>query len=222
MKTINSREFFQEVQALPRVPEVIVIAGASCSGKTYLATKLSDLLGGCLICGDNWALPREVVMAIHGKADYESADSYDLAGIVDCLLDLLAKGTSSCPEYDYKMGSAVTKHRLSITMNQPIVLEFIHAFHPQILKCFATHSILRLLLVTPPLHRLLRRICRDTESRGKEFVEITYHWTNSAKAYQAQEIVLMSSADYIIKCELSFSEWAMISETMKSILLAQS
>ena len=221
MKTISSRNIFQEVQSLPRVPEVIVIAGSSCSGKTYVASKLSELLGGCLICGDNWALPREMIMSIHGKADYESVHSYDLPGIADCLLDLLAKGTTLCPEYDFTIGSAINKRRLSITLNQPIVLEFIHAFHPQILKCFAAHSILRLLLVAPPLLRLLRRICRDTESREKELVEITYHWTNSAKAYQAQEIMLMSSADYIIECELSISEWATISNKMKSFLLTQ-
>ena len=202
---------------------LICIAGPSSSGKTTFANRLRiELLSRGIkpirISMDDYYLDRgDAPLDEEGKPDFESADALDIELFNQNLADLIAGLEVDLPKYDFKQGKRVKGRQLSVPLDQPIIIEGIHALNERLTSSVPAHQKFKIFIAPQsqvnidnhnPMSltdlRLLRRIVRDHQFRSFGALETIAMWPSVRKGefkwiYDTQE-----GANYVFN---SFSSY---------------
>ena len=175
--------------------KIILLAGPSSSGKTTSSRKLSLYLSSygvnaVPISLDDFYLDndKKPVMS-DGKVDYESVDAIDVNYFSDCLNKLLQGESVQLPIYDFTTGTHTLDKPLTITDNDVLVVEGLHAINPKVLELLDPNVIYKIYLspltplgidrhnyVSTTDNRLLRRMIRDFRTRGCDAERTILTW----------------------------------------------
>ncbi len=174
---------------------VIRLSGPTCAGKTTTAEKLTAVLEAAgrvvyPISIDDFFYGRDVLEARaesrpDGKPDYDSVEAIDLSALAVCVRELLERGSTRIPIFDFVTGYTEGYRELTVPAGEePIFLfEGIQAVYPEVAALFdgvPERSIFinvmkETVLVepggaervfAPDDIRLLRRLVRDEAKRG--------------------------------------------------------
>lgn len=177
--------------------KMILLCGPSSSGKTTSAHKLVGKLNeigvkSSVVSMDNFFLGiANYNLRPDGKPDMESIETLDTEYMNQCLKELLDKGESDFPVFDFKSQQRITgAEKISVSEGEIIVMEGIHALNPLIIKGIPTDKIFRMYVsvrtkfvdeqgddvLRPSEIRLVRRMIRDTLFRGYPIKETIEYW----------------------------------------------
>lgn len=152
---------------------VIGIAGGTASGKTTLAEKLhsdsKNLATVVIRMDDYYKNSPHLSFEERTKQNYDHPNAFDTTLLVEHLRQLKKGQTIHQPTYDFKkhMRSAKT---IEVKSAPVIILEGIMLFAiPEILA----EIDYKIFVDTPADIRLLRRIKRDIEERGRDFQSVS-------------------------------------------------
>ena len=190
---------------------LICIAGPSSSGKTTFANRLRiELLSRGIdpirISMDDYYLPREQAPKDEdGEPDLEAVDALDVQLFNENMAALISGEEVDLPKFDFKLGHRVKGRTLRVPLDQPIIIEGIHALNDRMTESIPQHQKFKIFIAPQaqinidnenPLSltdlRLLRRIVRDYQFRGASALETLSMWASVRKGefkwiYKTQE-----------------------------------
>ena len=159
---------------------LICIAGPSSSGKTTFANRLRiELLSRGIkpirISMDDYYLSRDQAPKDEdGNPDLEDINALDIKLFNENMADLISGETVELPKFDFKLGHRVPGRKLTVPMDQPIIIEGIHALNEKMTSSIPSHQKFKIFIAPQaqvniddhnPLSltdvRLLRRMIRD-------------------------------------------------------------
>jgi uridine kinase len=162
-------------------PVVIGIAGGTGSGKTTLAQKLVDSLppaSAVLLQHDWYYLDRgHLPPAERERVNFDEPSALDNARLLDDLLALKQGRAAVCPQYDFASHTRRPGGR-QVEARAVVVVEGILLFAVESLR---DAFVLRLFVDTVDDIRLLRRIRRDIEERGRDIGSIHAQYLDSVR-----------------------------------------
>jgi uridine kinase len=168
---------------------IILLAGPSGSGKTTTALKLEENLRKRglrthTVSLDNYFLPKERISTFHesGEIDYESPYRIDIELLQEHMRRLADCKPVDVPTFDFKTQSRGESKPLVRREGELILFEGIHALNPEVTgydsfaSCVYVSVRTRIQLESgelfhPELIRLMRRIIRDRNFRGRSAEE---------------------------------------------------
>lgn len=204
---------------------VVLIAGPSSSGKTTSAKKLALELEAVglrpkVISLDCYYLSREQTPKDeNGDYDYECLEALDVELINDNLLDLFAGKEVSIPSYNFTNGNRYyeKKNRMKLGENDILIMEGIHALNESLTPKIDAALKFKLYLsaltqinlddhnrVSPSDNRMIRRIVRDSQFRGKSASETIAMWPNVKKGEELYIFPFQNCADAILNTALDY------------------
>jgi uridine kinase len=153
-------------------PLVIGIAGGTGSGKTTVAAKIAEALpaDGVSVIQHDWYYRDRGHLAEAARAlvNFDEPDALDNAALASDLLVLKGGRSVVCPQYDFATHTRRPEGR-AIAPRPIVIVEGILIFAvPDLRDAFD----LRLFVDTDDDIRLLRRIRRDIEERGRDIAAI--------------------------------------------------
>ena len=202
---------------------LICIAGPSSSGKTTFSNRLRiELLSRGIkpisISLDNYYKPRnEIPKDENGNFDFETIDALDVKKFNENLSDLIAGKNARIPVHNFKTHAMEEGHDVHIDVDQPIIIEGIHALNDDLTTSIPNEMKYRIFIAPSaqinldndnPLSltdsRLLRRIIRDNKYRFTPANMTMSLWDSVRKGefkwiYHTQE-----NADYIFNSFLAY------------------
>lgn len=151
---------------------VIGVAGGSGSGKTTIATKLSELVGkdrSVLIPFDAYYNDQSSKnMEDRKKTNYDHPDSLEASLLSHHLAELLAGRTIQQPVYDFTTHTR-SAETITVAPQKIIIVEGILLFsYPELVSLFD----LKVFVDTPDDIRFIRRLQRDQTERGRTVQEV--------------------------------------------------
>ena len=166
--------------------KVILIAGPSSSGKTTfskrLISRLAEIGPEPLYLGtdDYFVNRRDIALGADGKPDFESVNAIDIDLFDENITEMLDGKEADLPVFDFIKGEKTFGKRLTtLTDDQPIVVEGLHALNPLLYEKLPGKAIFKV-YISPLTQlniddhnripttdiRLIRRILRDVRTRG--------------------------------------------------------
>jgi len=170
-------------------PHILIgIAGGSGSGKTLVAKRIFDELGSdkvIIIQQDSYYKDLgHLTLEERKKQNFDHPNAFDHQFLIAQLKDLLAGKSIDQPVYDYTIHSRKTETR-RIGEHVIIVLEGILILHdPELRKLMD----IKIYVDTDDDVRLIRRIRRDVNERGRSLDSILDQYENSVRPMQLQFI----------------------------------
>ena len=202
---------------------LICIAGPSSSGKTTFANRLRiELLSRGIepirISLDDYYLPRDQAPKDeNGNPDLEAVDALDIELFNQNMADLISGIEVQLPKFDFKVGHRVPGRVLRVPVNQPIIIEGIHALNERMTASVPNHQKFKIFIAPQaqvniddhnPLSltdlRLLRRIVRDYQFRGASAIDTMSMWASVRKGEFKWIYGTQEGANYVFK---SFSSY---------------
>ena len=194
---------------------MILIAGPSSSGKTTFAKRLCIQLQVTglkpLYLGtDDYFIDRDKVpFEADGTQNFEDLNAVDTDLFAKQMNELLAGKKVDLPEYDFISGKMVFGRRItSITAEQPIVIEGIHALNPDLSAGLAEEQKFRIYIspltqLNIDLHhripttdaRMLRRMVRDNRTRNIGASRTIAMWNSVRKGEEKNIFPYCDEAD---------------------------
>ena len=201
----------------------IFIAGPSSSGKTTFSQKLED---GLKIVGkraihismDNYFHDLEKIPVVDGKKDYESINNLDLKLFSIQMNSLLNGNSVRVPEYNFKCSKKEFNNNnvLYMSRNDILIIEGIHALNPKVHELINAKSFkiyLAPLLTLGLDHftkvssndtRLIRRIVRDSDTRGVSPEDTLSNWKKVLDGERKNIFPYVNLADAIFNTNLVY------------------
>ncbi len=174
--------------------EIVMIAGPSSAGKTTSAKKLREHLLAYGIKShtvslddyyvDNCDAPRFP----DGTPDFETVDALDIECFQKTMSELIEKGETDLPEFDFLEGKRKPEYRhIEISHKDVIIVEGLHALNPRITDHLPEERLLKIyinlssriydkngtIILNKRNMRFVRRMVRDHKFRGNS-VETSY------------------------------------------------
>lgn len=203
---------------------LILIAGPSSSGKTTFARRLGVQLRvhgirPVSISLDDYFLDRDRTPRDEsGEYDFESIDALDLPLFNKHLVDLLEGRTVEPPRYNFKTGfREFPGKKLSLGPDQILVIEGIHGLNPKLTSSIPRAS--KLLIYVSALTqlsiddhnripttetRLIRRIVRDNEFRGRDALSTLKLWPSVRRGEEINIFPFQEEADVMFNSALIY------------------
>lgn len=202
---------------------IVMLTGPSASGKTTTAHKLADRIAqhgrhSVVVSLDNFYknlcdYPRRP----DGTVDYESVDALDIAEINRCLLELIEKGRTEIPDFDFcsenrRIGT------IPIELDDGVVIiEGIHALNPRLTALLPEGSAFKIyagmreeysqngqrILPTRDI-RLARRMVRDHKFRGHSLEKTFLMWPAVCEGEEKNIKVFKPEADLLLDTSFSY------------------
>ncbi len=151
----------------PRRPYLIGVAGGSNSGKTTIATRLAELMGGehlSLIKLDSYYIERsKEPMDVRAAANYDHPDAFDWDLLNDHLAALTAGASVDIPIYDYAIHDRSDRCETVYSSRVVVVEGILVLWEPRLRERFD----LKIFVDTPADLRIIRRLRRDVAERGR-------------------------------------------------------
>ena len=198
---------------------ILMIAGPSGSGKTTTAHILRETLEKKgkktqVISLDNFfksLCDRDILP--DGSLDFESVNALNIDEITRSFNELITKGESLLPEFDFVNAKSIpNKFKLDISNGGLLIVEGIHALNPEITKHLPPQNLFKIYVsVTTPILdedgrtvltgrkiRLMRRIIRDSKFRDKTINETLSLWTGVVAAENKHIRSFTKYADFCV------------------------
>ena len=204
--------------------KVVLIAGPSSSGKTTTSKKLALQLQSIgyqpkVISLDNYYVGRaENPLGPDGKPDYECLEALDIKLLNDNLIDLFDGKTVEIPSYDFTEGKRYyAGNSMKLAKDDILIMEGIHGLNdkltpriPQELKFKIYLSALTQLnlddhnRIPTSDNRLVRRIVRDNNFRGKSASDTISMWDSVQAGERKHIFPFQSNADAMLNTALDY------------------
>src|SRR5574344_54270 len=205
--------------------KVVLIAGPSSSGKTTSAKKLSLQLQALgynpkVISLDCYYVGRaNNPKDENGNYDYECLEALDVQLLNQNLIDLFAGKDIVIPSYNFSDGTRdyEDKNKMHLDENDILIMEGIHGLNdaltpriPRELKFKIYLSALTQLnlddhnRISTSDNRLIRRIVRDAQFRGKSAAASIAMWPSVQKGEQEHIFPFQNNADAILNTALDY------------------
>jgi uridine kinase len=179
-------------------PVLIGIAGGTGSGKTTVATKLVGALppGSAALIQHDWYYRDRSHLDDRARArlNFDEPDALENDLMLQDLLALKAGRPVNCPQYDFASHTR-RKQPLPVPPRPVIVVEGILLFA---VPALAAAFDLRLFVDTDDDIRLLRRIRRDVEERGRDLAAIEAQYLASVRPMHALHVAPSRARAHLI------------------------
>ncbi|MBO4857019.1 MAG: nucleoside kinase [Treponema sp.] len=205
--------------------KVVLIAGPSSSGKTTSAKKLGLELQAMgyqpkIISLDNYYIGRDKTpLDENGKPDYECLEALDVKLLNQNLVDLFDGKTVNIPSYDFHTGTSYfdSDNMLTLKENEILILEGIHGLNDKLTPKVPAEYKFKIYLsaltqlnlddhnrVSTSDNRLIRRIVRDNNFRGKPAAGTIEMWPSVTKGEELHIFPFQNNADAILNTALDY------------------
>ncbi|MBO5608689.1 MAG: nucleoside kinase [Treponema sp.] len=203
---------------------VVLIAGPSSSGKTTTSKKLALQLRAIgykphVISLDSYYLGREETPKDeNGDYDYECLEALDVKQINEDLLSLFDGKTINVPCYDFHEGKRYYKgETMTLGPNDILVMEGIHGLNDKLTPLIAPELKFKIYLsaltqlnlddhnrIATSDNRLIRRIVRDAQFRGKSAAGTIAMWDSVQKGERLHIFPFQNNADAMLNTALDY------------------
>ncbi len=202
---------------------IILIAGPSSSGKTTFSKRLAIQL---LALGlspfalemDNYFVDREKTpLDSEGKPNFEAFETLNTHLLGDQVAHLLAGDEVKMPHFNFKTGKSEKGDSVKLQKDQLIILEGIHGLNPQLLpnispertfkiyiSCLTQLNLDRHNRISTTDTRLLRRIVRDSATRGYNATQTMQRWESVRKGEKEHIFPYQEDADDLFNSALVY------------------
>src|SRR6267154_550913 len=147
-------------------PLLVAITGGSCSGKTWLAAKLQELLGPGAVrlsLDDFYKDRSHLPPARRQTLNFDRPNAIDWPALEEVLRDLLNSRRATVPQYDFKSHARLSRSR-TLNPGPVILVEGLWLLRRlSIRRLFP----IRIFLHCPVRTRLRRRLQRDLRARSR-------------------------------------------------------
>ncbi len=204
--------------------KVVLMSGPSSSGKTTTAKRLGiqlRILGltPVLISLDDYFVEREKTPRDeHGEYDYEAFDAIDHATFNDHLKRLISGETCDIPRYDFITGKRLWHDSpLKLEERSILLVEGIHALNPRLtdeldadlkfriyLSALTSISMDNLSRIPTTDNRLIRRMVRDSVTRGSDASATLKRWQSVRKGEEKYIFPYQENADVMFNSSLFY------------------
>lgn len=197
--------------------KVILLAGPSSSGKTTSSNLLREELAeygydSIVISTDDFFLNREDTPRLpNNDYDFENVTALDLPYLNKFIDDLFDKGEAMMPVYNFVTGAREEEYKkVVLKENTLIIIEGIHALNPIVFRkhndamykiyiCVNSNFCIDNKIVIPAQKcRLMRRLIRDSRTRGMSLDETFKTWQNVLNGEDLFIKPFKNTADYLI------------------------
>lgn len=204
---------------------VVLIAGPSSSGKTTSAKKLGLELQAmgyqpkvisldCYYAGKD-----KTPLDENGQPDYECLEALNIDLLNQNLVDLFAGKEVNIPSYDFHTGTSYfdEKNKMTLAPNEILIMEGIHGLNPKLTPKVPDNLKFRIYLsaltqlnlddhnrVSTSDNRLIRRIVRDANFRGKPAEGTIAMWPSVQKGEVLHIYPFHNNADAILNTALDY------------------
>lgn len=202
----------------------VMIAGPSSSGKTTTCKRLADYLRAngydpIMFSIDDYFVDREETpLDEEGNKDYESINSIDIDLLNNDLEDLLNNKKVQMKRYNFITGKKeLLDKELEMKENTIFLIEGLHALNDELTpKIGAKYKYKIYLSPFIPLNidrhnyistidlRLIRRVIRDSRTRGYDIVHTMDKWKSVRKGEEKYIFPYVSQADVVINTALAY------------------
>ena len=216
---------------------IVLLAGPSSSGKTSTSKRLCIQLMACrkhpvALSMDNWFVDREyTVLDAEGKPDFESIHSMDLKQFHSDLDNLIQGKDVALPTFNFTKGKREYNGEcLTLEKDMILVIEGIHALNPLIsenipatekFKIFAAPmspiSLDGEQWIPTTANRLLRRISRDFQTRGKTAQETIAGWRSVVRGEEKWILPFKDEADVVFDTSMLYELAALRPKAEKAL-----
>lgn len=204
---------------------VVLIAGPSSSGKTTSAKKLGLELQAMgytpkLISLDCYYAGRDKApLDENGKPDYECLEALNVELLNQNLVDLFAGKEVNIPSYDFHTGTSFfeEKNKMTLADNEILIMEGIHGLNPKLTSKVPEECKFKIYLsaltqlnlddhnrISTSDNRLIRRIVRDNNFRGKPAEGTIAMWPSVQKGEELHIFPFHNNADAILNTALDY------------------
>lgn len=204
---------------------VVLIAGPSSSGKTTSAKKLGLELQAMgytpkLISLDCYYAGRDKApLDENGKPDYECLEALNVELLNQNLVDLFAGKEVNIPSYDFHTGTSFfeEKNKMTLADNEILIMEGIHGLNPKLTAKVPEECKFKIYLsaltqlnlddhnrISTSDNRLIRRIVRDNNFRGKPAEGTIAMWPSVQKGEELHIFPFHNNADAILNTALDY------------------
>lgn len=220
----NISEIASQIVAKGTV-KVVLIAGPSSSGKTTSAKKLALELQAMgyipkLISLDCYYVGKDKTpLGPDGKPDFECLEALNIDLLNQNLVDLFEGKEIIIPTYDFHTSESYfeEKNRLSLKENEILILEGIHGLNDKLTPRVPAEYKFKIYLsaltqlnlddhnrVSTSDNRLIRRIVRDNNFRGKPAAGTIAMWPSVSKGEDLHIFPFHNNADAILNTALDY------------------
>jgi len=202
---------------------MICIAGPSSSGKTTFSNRLRiELLSRGIkpirISIDDYYLPKDQVPRDeNGELDLETIEALDIELFNQNMLDLIEGKEVQLPRFDFKIGKRVPGRTLKVGLDEPIIIEGIHALNDRLTTLIPRHQKFKIFIAPQaqvnidnanPVSitdlRLLRRLVRDYKFRNASAEETIGMWPSVRRGEFKWIYGTQEGADFVYNSMLSY------------------
>ncbi len=203
--------------------KMVLLAGPTSSGKTTTAKKLSVYLRSkgffthSLSIDDYFVDRDKTPKDENGEYDFESLKCVDIEQFNDHLTRLLNGEEVLLPTYDFIKGKREYDKKLKLGKKDIIVIEGLHALNPELTKSINRENKYKILIA--PLTQInlddhnfvhssdirkLRRIIRDSRTRGKTADVTLKMWKKVKEGENTNIFPFQSDVDYVVNSSLIY------------------
>ena len=205
--------------------KVVLIAGPSSSGKTTSAKKLALELRAMgyqpkIISLDCYYLGRDKTpLGEDGKPDFECLEALNIELLNQNLVDLFAGKEVCIPSYDFHSGTSYFDENCKMTLeeNEILIMEGIHGLNDKLTPKVPAEYKFKIYLsaltqlnlddhnrISTSDNRLIRRIVRDNNFRGKPAAGTIEMWPSVTRGEELHIFPFQNNADAILNTALDY------------------
>ena len=208
-----------------RGARAVMLAGPSSSGKTTSANRLATQLRvhgkkPILMSLDDYYIDRDkIAPGPDGKLDLEHINTIDCDLFREDMGKLLAGEEVELPSFNFLTGRREWRgHRLRLHPDSVIIVEGLHGLNPAMLPENVDKNLIFRLYVSPLLplnlddhnriptsdNRLIRRIVRDSQFRGKSAADTIAMWDSVQRGERLHIFPFQDNADVMLNTALDY------------------
>lgn len=161
---------------------IIGIAGGTGSGKTTVARSVIDRLGSgkvTFISQDNYYKDNpHLSLAERELINYDHPFAFDNELLIEHLSQLKEGQAAYAPVYDFTVHARSSVDKVELTPNNIVIIEGLHVLSDEKLREMLD---IKVFVDTDPDVRILRRVLRDIEERGRSIQSIHQQYLATVK-----------------------------------------
>lgn len=204
--------------------KLVLMAGPSSSGKTTTSKKLSlqlQVVGYVpkVIELDSYFVGRDKTPKNEkGEYDYECLEALDIKQFNDDLVNLFAGNEINLPSYDFKEGKRYyTNKTMRLSEKDILVVEGIHGLNDKLTPLIPRENKFKIYLsaltqlnlddhnrIPTSDNRLIRRIVRDSQFRGKTAAQTIKMWNSVQQGERLHIFPFQNQADAMLNTALDY------------------
>ncbi|WP_138495396.1 uridine kinase [Paenibacillus pinistramenti] len=161
---------------------IIGIAGGTGSGKTTVARSVIERLGSgkvTFISQDNYYKDHShLSLSERERINYDHPFAFDNELLIEHLLQLKAGQAAHAPVYNFTVHGRYTDRSVELKPNNIVIIEGLHVLSDEKLRELLD---IKVFVDTDPDVRILRRVLRDIEERGRTIQSIHNQYLTTVK-----------------------------------------